>query len=78
MMFSWVGQPRDALVRAWGPPLQEEQLSTGGRLLIYHSGERSSEAPGKETFSGLLQRCGMEIETDSSGKIARWRHQRDC
>jgi hypothetical protein len=75
---SWVGQPRDALVRAWGPPIRETPLSTGGSLLIYHSGERQGDAPGGDTVAGMLQRCRTEIETDSYGKVVRWRHQSQC
>jgi hypothetical protein len=77
-LSSWVGQPRDALVRAWGPPNREEPLSTGGSLLIYHSGERQSDAPEGETVAGMLQRCRTEIETDSYGKVVRWQHHGQC
>jgi hypothetical protein len=77
-LSSWVGQPRDELVRAWGPPSRETPLSTGGSLLLYHSGERQSEAPEGNTVAGMLQRCRTEIETDSYGKVVRWRHQGQC
>ena len=77
-LSSWVGTHRDALVRAWGPPIEETRLSTGGSLLIYHSGERQSDAAGGDTLADMLQRCRTEIETDTYGKIVRWRHQGQC
>jgi hypothetical protein len=77
-LSSWVGSHRDALVRAWGPPIQEKPLSTGGSLLIYHTGERVPDAVGGETLVGMLQRCRTEIETDSSGKVVRWQHRAQC
>lgn len=78
IMYSWAGQHRDDLVRAWGPPIKEMQSTTGGSLLIYHSDERQSDAPGDDTFRGMLQRCRVEVETDSSGKIVMWRYQSQC
>jgi hypothetical protein len=77
-LSSWMGQPRDALVRAWGPPIRETPLSTGGTLLIYHGGERQNDETGGSTVVGMLQRCRTEIETDSYGKVVRWRHQGQC
>ena len=77
-LYSWMGHPREALVRAWGPPIRETPLSTGGSLLIYHSGERESDVSRGDTVAGMLQRCKTEIETDSSGKVVRWRHQGQC
>lgn len=78
MMYSWAGQHRDDLVRAWGPPVREMQSTTGGSLLIYHSEERTSDEPGDATFRGMLQRCRVEVETDPSGKIVMWRYQSQC
>ena len=77
-MYSWVGHHRNDLVRAWGPPIQDKPLSTGGTLLVYHSSERQRDAQGNDTLRDMLQRCRMEIETDSSGKIVRWQYQSQC
>src|SRR5574337_243762 len=74
VMHSWIGQHRDALVRAWGPPIKETPVATGGSLLIYHSAGKESDAPEGNTFRDMLQRCRTEVETDIYGKIVRWRH----
>jgi hypothetical protein len=73
IMYSWVGKPRDALVRAWGPPIREIPLATGGSLLIYHDAERQNEALGGDRV-GALQRCRLEVETDAYQKIVAWRY----
>ena len=78
IMYSWVGQSRDALVRAWGPPIREIPLTTGGSLLIYHDAGRQDEAIRGDRVSAL-QRCRLEVETDASQKIVAWRYQSgDC
>src|SRR5215470_8470982 len=69
MMYSWLGKPRAELVRAWGPPIREIPLTTGGSLLIYHDGGDRVSA---------LQRCGLEVETDAHQKIVAWRYQSAC
>jgi len=77
IMYSWVGQPRDALVRAWGPPIREIPLRTGGSLLIYHDANRQNEAIGGDRVSAL-QSCRLEVETDASQKIVAWRYLNNC
>ena len=78
IMYSWAGKSRDELVRAWGPPVRETPLTTGGSLLIYHDNVRQNEALGGERVSAL-QRCRLEVETDASQKIVAWRYQSgDC
>lgn len=37
---SWVGQPADSLVMAWGPPASSYPLQNGGQVLQY-SGQRT-------------------------------------
>ena len=78
IMHSWAGQPRDALVRAWGPPIREIPLTTGGSLLIYHRAEQQNEALRGDREASALQRCGLEVETDQYQKIVGWRYQREC
>lgn len=78
IMQSWVGQPRDVLVRAWGPPIREIPLTTGGSLLIYHRAERQNEPLGGDREASAVQRCRLEVETDAYQKIVSWRYQSEC
>jgi hypothetical protein len=32
---SWEGRPLDSLIFAWGPPLQDAELSDGRRVVLY-------------------------------------------
>ena len=77
IMYSWVGKPRDELVRAWGPPIREIPLTTGGSLLIYHDATRQNEALGGDRVSAL-QQCRLEVETDAYNKIVAWRYLSEC
>lgn len=77
IMYSWIGKPRDELVRAWGPPIREIPLTTGGSLLIYHDATRQNEALTGDRVSAL-QRCRLEVETNAYQKIVAWRYQSDC
>lgn len=77
-MYSWLGQSRDALVRAWGPPVREKPLLTGGSLLLYYNNDPQSDAPWDRTFASALQRCRMEVETDARGRIVRWQYRSSC
>jgi hypothetical protein len=72
IMYSWVGQPRNALERAWGPPFRVP-LKTGGSLLIYHDTARQNEAVGGDRVSAM-QKCRLEVETDVYQKIVAWRY----
>jgi hypothetical protein len=78
IMYSWAGQPRDALVRAWGPPIREIPLTTGGSLLIYHRAEGQNEALGGDPEASAVRRCRLEVETDAYQKIVSWRYQSEC
>jgi len=78
VMYSWVGQPREALERAWGPPMREIPLTTDGRLLIYHTDQRQDNVPPDDAVRTMLQRCRLEVETDRYGKIVSWRFQSEC
>jgi len=78
IMYSWVGQPRDAFERAWGPPIREIPLTTGGSLLIYHRPEQQNEALGGDREASASKRCRVEIETDKYQKIVGWRYQSEC
>ena len=78
IMYSWVGQPRDAFERAWGPPIREIPLTTGGSLLIYHRAEQQNEALGGDREASALQRCRVEVETDKYRRIVGWRYQGEC
>jgi len=73
IMYSWVGQSRDALERAWGPPFREVPLKTGGSLLIYHDTGRQNEALGGDRVSAM-QKCRLEVETNAYQKIVAWRY----
>jgi len=77
IMYSWLGKPRAELVRAWGPPVREIPLTTGGSLLIYHDANRQNKALTGDRVSAL-QQCRLEVETDAYQKIVAWRYQSDC
>jgi len=77
IMYSWVGKPRAELVRAWGPPIREIPLKTGGSLLIYHDAAKQNEALTGDRVSAL-QVCRLEVETNAYQKIVAWRYQNGC
>jgi hypothetical protein len=68
IMYSWAGKPRDELVRAWGPPVREIPLTTGGSVL-----SDSERQNGTLERVSALQRCRLEVETDAYKKIVAWR-----
>lgn len=77
-MNSWIGHHRDELFRAWGPPSQEIQLSNGGSILTFRTGGGQVYAPMGNMVVGVPVSCQKDFETDSAGRIVRWRYQGNC
>jgi hypothetical protein len=71
-MRSWVGQPRDKLVRVWGPPDKETPLGDGGTSLLYVQQSAGGYAEGTQNgFSGVYSAgtCRMVFNLDSAGIV---------
>ena len=77
-MNSWVGHHRDDLLRQWGPPSQEIQLSNGGRILSYSRGTGQVFVPLGNMVVGVPRSCRQDFEINSSGRIVSWRYEGQC
>lgn len=67
-MQTWIGQPRDRLISAYGPPDQETKLNDGGASLVYVQ-QLAGGSGNSGNYSYSSSTCRMIFTADGRGVV---------